>query len=308
METTNENRTGILGHISWSAIFAGAVIAIATQFMFGLLGAGLGMAGADFKDGVDLGQLGTGALIWFFVTFLVSLFIGGYSASRLSANIRKGAGAWNSAVVWALVVGLNLAAASSGVSKLGQGIAKSVDFMTPEGDINITEALGGFSFEEVRNDVDELLRETNNEELKAVASQEYEDLKEAAKEAGERLVKEPNSISRVVDEFEQKAQASLEDIQQSLDQEDLAQAISAKTEMSQEEAQRAIESWKVKVSKWSRNFEAKFQQAKNKALMQAQEATQTSGRAAIYAFAILLLGMISSIIGGRLGVRAQRRY
>ncbi len=61
------------------------------------------------------------------------------------------------------------------------------------------------------------------------------------------------------------------------------------------------------MGQWTKNFEAKFQKAKNKALMQAQEATQASGQAALYAFAILLLGMISSVIGGRVGVSAQRR-
>ncbi len=205
--------------------------------MFSLLGAGLGLAGADLRDGIDLGQLGFGALVWFFVTFLVSLFIGGYSASRLSTNLRKGAGAWNSAVVWALVVGLNLAAASSGISQIGQGIAKSAQLITPNGDFKVTEALGGFSFEDVEDDVDALLRETNNEELKAVAKNEYEDIKEAAKKAGEQLLKNPGQISEVVDRFGRKAQANLEDIQNSLEQEDLAQIISAKTELSQEEAQ-----------------------------------------------------------------------
>jgi hypothetical protein len=74
--------------ISWGAVFAGAIIALATQIVLALIGMAIGLATLDPATGDNPSgtALGTGAAIWLVVSSLVSLFIGGYIAARLAGR------------------------------------------------------------------------------------------------------------------------------------------------------------------------------------------------------------------------------
>ena len=74
--------------ISWGAIFAGAVIALASQIVLALIGVAIGLATLDPATGNTPSgtALGTGAAIWLVVSSLVSLFLGGFVAARLAGG------------------------------------------------------------------------------------------------------------------------------------------------------------------------------------------------------------------------------
>ncbi|MCO4753960.1 MAG: hypothetical protein KC478_05735 [Bacteriovoracaceae bacterium] len=302
----NEREQFTLPRVSWGAIFAGLVLALAVQFMLGLLGTGIGLVSANPQDGMNFSALGLGSIIWMALVFLVSLFVGGYVASRLSTNIKSFAGTINSLVVWTLVVGLNFAIAGSGVSKLATSLGSTFGMITDKVDIPF-EKVTNINFQEMEQEIDSLLEETDNEELKALVESEYEDIKQAAKTAASDVLARPGNFQEVVDEFTSTAQSSLNQINNELDRSDLAQVLSEKTDMSQQEAMAATERWKNKLENWSQNFETQLKDAKEGALKQAQEATDTAGSVALYGFFILLLGLITTAIGGRLGIKSTRK-
>lgn len=74
--------------ISWGAIFAGAIIALATQIVLSLIGMAIGLATLSPATGDSPSgtALGTGAGIWIVISSLVSLFLGGYIAARLAGR------------------------------------------------------------------------------------------------------------------------------------------------------------------------------------------------------------------------------
>jgi len=74
--------------ISWGAVFAGAIIALATQIVLALIGMAIGLATLNPATGDSPSgtALGTGAAIWLVVSSLISLFIGGYIAARLAGR------------------------------------------------------------------------------------------------------------------------------------------------------------------------------------------------------------------------------
>jgi hypothetical protein len=74
--------------VSWGSIFAGAVIALATQVVLALIGVAIGLATLDPATGNTPSgtALGTGAAIWLVISSLVSLFFGGYVAARLAGR------------------------------------------------------------------------------------------------------------------------------------------------------------------------------------------------------------------------------
>jgi len=71
--------------VSWPAIFAGAVVAIAATMILVALGSGLGFAAASPWPGVgpSLASFAIGAGIWLIVTQWVSAGLGGYITGRL---------------------------------------------------------------------------------------------------------------------------------------------------------------------------------------------------------------------------------
>jgi hypothetical protein len=77
--------------ISWGAIFAGAIIALATQLVLTLIGTAVGLATLNPATGENPSgtTLGIGAGVWLVISSLVSLFLGGYVAGRLGGTELK---------------------------------------------------------------------------------------------------------------------------------------------------------------------------------------------------------------------------
>jgi hypothetical protein len=74
--------------ISWGAVFAGAIIALATQIVLALIGMAIGLATLNPATGDNPSgtALGAGAAIWLVISSLISLFLGGYIAARLAGR------------------------------------------------------------------------------------------------------------------------------------------------------------------------------------------------------------------------------
>lgn len=74
--------------ISWGAVFAGAVVALATQLVLTLVGTAIGLATLNpAEDQSPSGTtLGIGAAVWLVISSLISLFVGGYVAGRLGGT------------------------------------------------------------------------------------------------------------------------------------------------------------------------------------------------------------------------------
>src|SRR5687768_6249628 len=73
----------VRSRISWGAVMAGAVVAVAMYVLLIVAGVALGVTVADR---VTNQSLGIGAGIWSTISMLLSLFAGGYIASRISVG------------------------------------------------------------------------------------------------------------------------------------------------------------------------------------------------------------------------------
>ena len=78
-----------VGRISWGAVSAGAIIALASQIVLTLIGVAIGLATLDpaTAESPTGTALGAGAAIWLAVSSLISLFLGGYIAARLAGKV-----------------------------------------------------------------------------------------------------------------------------------------------------------------------------------------------------------------------------
>ncbi len=95
---------GHLHRVSWGAIFAGAFVGISLQILFTALGLGIGLGVVQPSAGSSAvsSGLGIGAAIWWIVTGIISLFVGGWAAGRLAGTTRRLDGGLHGLVTWGL--------------------------------------------------------------------------------------------------------------------------------------------------------------------------------------------------------------
>jgi hypothetical protein len=138
--TTHERYYGFgrpFARISWGAIFAGAVVALAIQLVLTLIGGAIGLATLNPATGQSPSSmtLGIGAALWLVISSLISLFMAGYVAGRLGGTFN---GWLHGLATWATVTTLTLlllATAAGGLvgaaSGLGAFAVSNSDKMSP---------------------------------------------------------------------------------------------------------------------------------------------------------------------------------
>ena len=134
----------LLNKVSWGAIFAGVTIALVTQVILTLLGAGIGIAAIDPTGSASSNPSATGfsigAAVWTVVSALISAFAGGYIAARMSGRADRLAAGLHGLTTWAFttllvlylltttvgsLVGRAIGGVTSAVGNLGQSAIQS---------------------------------------------------------------------------------------------------------------------------------------------------------------------------------------
>jgi hypothetical protein len=93
------------GGIAWGAIVAGALVALALHLVLAILALGLGLGAVDVVSDPDAesGMI-TGAMgVWWTVSALLSLFLGGWTAGRVAGGPFAPGGVFLGVLVWAIV-------------------------------------------------------------------------------------------------------------------------------------------------------------------------------------------------------------
>lgn len=106
--------------ISWPAVIAGAVVAVAVGAMLNLLGVALGASAFnpyDF-DGGDVGEFTAAAGMWMALANALALFVGGAVASRAAKYADHHKGGLHGLAVWAVsfLLAITIAGAAAGGS------------------------------------------------------------------------------------------------------------------------------------------------------------------------------------------------
>lgn len=96
--------------LRWSAVFAGAAVAVALWVLLQLIGMGAGLAAVDLDDYGSLRNAGIGTTIASMFAPLVALFAGGLVAGRLAATLDPKVGAMHGFVTWAIAALAGVAA------------------------------------------------------------------------------------------------------------------------------------------------------------------------------------------------------
>ncbi len=124
-----EDLVSVGTRISWGAICAGTLLALAVYFLLATLGSAVGLS---ISDRMNPTNLQTGAVIWAFLTTIVALFLGGLVTSQFTAGENKTEAVVSGIIMWALLFTMLLVLGGAGIRagfNAMQGMANSA--LTP---------------------------------------------------------------------------------------------------------------------------------------------------------------------------------
>jgi hypothetical protein len=90
----------VSSRVSWGAIFAGGVMALATFLLLTLLGGSIGLS---IRDEVNADTFGTSASIWAIASSIIALFVGGYITSQCTVGENAGESVVHGLIMWGVV-------------------------------------------------------------------------------------------------------------------------------------------------------------------------------------------------------------
>ncbi|ASW74683.1 hypothetical protein CJF12_10570 [Chryseobacterium piperi] len=322
IKTTNDRSfMEIVNRLSWTSIFAGVIIAVAVQLLLNLLGLAIGLGSINpLEEAKPFSGLGTGALIWWIVTMLISLFCGGWVAGWFSNQVNKTDLALHGLITWCLLTILNIYIITASVGKIVGGVGsvinkgfdiagEGVKAVAPQaGDmINDQLNINETSIGKLKTEAETLLKQTDKKQLRP------ENLESKSKDASEKVKGTANSIM----ENPQESQAKLDSLFSKLfksgdatfeavDRDALANIVMHRTGKSKAESEQIVDNW-VKVTNEAK---AKIKEVKEEAGQKAKEVGEdvASGlsKFALFSFFGLLLGAVSAAIGAGIAGNKQR--
>lgn len=254
--------------VSWSSIFAGVTAAIAVQLLLNLLGIGVGAATINPQQGQPGQGLAVGAAIWFVISCIISLFVGGWIAGRLARVPDRKDGVLHGFVTWALAslvlfyllstaLGGLLGGAASVLGQTASLAARGAQAVTPAATNLISQATGVTS-------------------------------RQVQSEAGD-VARDPN-FQAFVAGVVRNGQVTPEDRQA------LANLLVSRRNMSMQEANATIDRWQAQI-------EQTVQQTKQTAAQAETTAASGVSKGAFGSFFALLLGLASTVAGSWTGAQ-----
>ena len=311
--TTTQDIPLWYNRISWGAIFAGLVLALAVQLVLSLLGLGIGLSTVDpATEANATAGLGMGAAIWFAISAIVSMFIGGMVGGRL-ANGTRHDGILHGLMVWGLVslmsfylVTTTVGRVVSGVgSVVGAGLAAggtAVAAAAPDLKDSATDMLkkNGFDLNSVRQEAETLLRQTGKAELNpdviaAKAEQAKDTASNTAQANADATPAQQNvNLEQLMGNLFREGQ----DTVQAVDREAVVNVLVARGK-TQAEAEQTVDGW---IGTYQ-TAQQQLKEAEVKARQVADDATNAATKAALLTFLVLVLGAVAAAFGGRMASR-----
>jgi hypothetical protein len=172
----------VASHVSWGAIIAGTITVLVIQLTLAMLGLGIGLYAFDPAEPPGTG-FGIGALIWWVLSAIIALFLGGWVASRLSGIQAKTDGMLHGFVTWGLASLVTVFLLTTTIGTLiGGGMSL----------VQGAASAAGRTAEvspELRQQVEEQLRQYFPDQKPQISPEERERLQERGQEAAEQVTR-----------------------------------------------------------------------------------------------------------------------
>jgi hypothetical protein len=283
-----EGAPSLPSRVSWGAVIAGAVVALTIGLMLNSLGAGVGATSVDAtaRGTPSASSFGIGAGLWFLVSNLIGLAVGGYVAARLSGTSDNTDGTLHGLAVWGttfLISAVLLGNLVSGIASTAASGASSLVGSVASGAGSAVSAVG-----------QQAANRTDTGTLQNAAQGLVDRVQGALSGGGapasmtsdQRKAEMGTLVTRRVTDGQLSAE----------DRDRLNQLVAAEYNLSPQDAQARVQQAEQRATQAA-------QQAEEKARNAADAAASGAAKAAFAVFGIMLLGAIASVLGARRGTR-----
>lgn len=320
-----ETTTGTNDHtkpILWGAVFAGAVIAMVVQLLLSVLGLAIGASTINpLQEVSPVEGIGIGAGIYWIISSIISLFVGGYASGSLVAVQETRTRALHGLTMWGIATLLFFLLLSSGVGRIIGGTANVIGFgaglmgdavaaVAPEVASAIGSQVEGQNIDldltQLREEAQQVLRETGNPALDPERlEQRAQSVGDEATAGAERVATDPGSLGdelgSLIDRIEQEGRQVISQT----NREDLVNVVMERTGQSRAEASETVANWEETYQQTYLEAREAVQEAAAGAEQTAREwgdaAASGIATAAWWTFFMLLLGAIAATVGAMVG-------
>jgi hypothetical protein len=273
----------VLPRLSWGAIFAGVVLAVAVQVLLGILGTGIGLSMVDPVEGTTPGAagFGIGAGLYWLITTVVALGAGGYAAARVSGVTERFDALVHGLVVWGVTLILTIYLLTSAVGGIIGGAFRTVGTVASAAGSTVGAAaraaptaasVAGIDQNDIRQEASDYLSDAPSDPAQMTPEQ-----------AQKEVAKELPALARGGAEG-QRAESRIVDI------------VAAQRKISRPEAQAQVTQAKQR-----------FVDTKNQAVATAKSAADTAAGAASKTSFILVLALLVGAGAAAFGATAATR-
>lgn len=318
-----QNKFPKISRISWGAIFAGTLTAIVVAFLLNVLGLGIGLTTIDpMTEANPLHGLGTGTIVWWGISNLAALFMGGMVAGRMSGLPSNSDGGLHGFLAWGLYLILSLYLVTSTVGGIFNGMASAASSIFSDSTAtNVAEALEDaenkgaddttYSLEKIKMEAFQLINTAErNNILPDDASTEVRNAMNEAQRDSKAFLNDLN-LDENIDEFFNDLSVDLDKDgnlsitsdgeDDFLNKEEIKNYLVENTELSEAEINGVIEKWGNKIENAVDKAEKYYAKAKKKAIKATDQAADAAGKYSIIAFFLFLLGAGAAFAGGAIG-------
>lgn len=264
----------VVRRFSWGAIIAGTIIALVTWLTLSLLGLAVGFSTINpASGGVPFTGLGIGAAIWWILVGLVSMFVGGWAASRLSGVTRRPDGALNGILSWALTSLVMVYFVTSSVGTIIGGAF---------GVLRTGASVAGQAFS-------------------AAAPQIQESMGNGSQGAKGEARQKGADVSAMLDRIAKSDTVS------KADRDSLVNLLVAQADMSRSDAEKTADRWINTYESVRQQGPQRADQARAQAAKAGEQAASAAARASLAAFFMMVLGAAAAAWGGATGAPREIR-
>ena len=323
--------------VSWGAIIAGMVMAVVVQLVLSLVGAGVGLGAFDplGYSSPDASTFGISAAIWWAISSVVALFIGGWVAGHLCGSPEKTDAVLHGLLTWGLgtivTVYLITAMVSSvvrgGAAVLGKAAslagAGAVVVAAPPSDAARTAmaAPSDVSPERLQSQVATLLAPAGTSASQAdvqasqpsAAASETTAASEADGAAAASAASASSAPTQDLESIIRRITASGRDTVDPADRDAMVDVVVSRTGLPRATAEQRVDAW-VRQYQDTRSQDMRSRLNQQKAQSEASarqladDAASASAKGALAAAAALVLGAIAAALGGLAGRRRPRLF
>ncbi|KAA9355284.1 YrzE family protein [Larkinella humicola] len=319
------NRMNFMKRISWSAVFAGVLVAIVTQMLLTLLGLGIGLGTIDsVEERNPTAGLGIGSAIWYIISSLISLFLGGWVAGRLASTPRLFDGVIHGVLTWCLVTLLTIYFLTTTIGNLIGGAGRLVGgVVRSAGNVAASAAPGlgnmvqnqlkengidadKLDLSSLKNEVNTILRQTGDPDLNPnVLERKADRAAGQAENTAERAASNPQAAddmaSGLFNRLFKEGQSTINQV----DRDDAVNVVMKRTGKSRAESERIVDNWINTYRQAAVKFEQTKKETEAKARQIADDTASAASKAAIFGFFGLLIGVVASGYGAKMGTDSK---